>query len=133
MLLVFGQTKRNKDRSVWHGVVITEKTNRKSKVTFSTFFWTSQPNKDELHCKHLTNSRFLRISVSNICPADWWNAPLTLQDLAEVIRIILTMGGSPFCSHGDSLAVMLQYPRTLFHLPLPENKARIHMNLSISN
>ena len=36
----------------------------------------------------------------------WWNAPLTLRDITEATRMMVTMGGSPFCSHGCSLAVM---------------------------
>ena len=35
----------------------------------------------------------------------WWDAPLTLRDSAGAIHMILTMGGSPFCFHGGSLAV----------------------------
>ena len=37
--------------------------------------------------------------------AGWWDAPLALQDLAEVISMTLIMGGSPFCFYGSSLAV----------------------------
>ena len=36
---------------------------------------------------------------------DWWDAPLVLRDSAEAIHMILTMGGSPSCFHGGSLAV----------------------------
>ena len=32
--------------------------------------------------------------------ADWWDAPLSIRELAETICMILTMGGSPFCFHG---------------------------------
>ena len=32
----------------------------------------------------------------------WWNAALMFRDLAEAIRVIWTMGGSPFFSHGSS-------------------------------
>ena len=35
---------------------------------------------------------------------DWWDAPLAFRDLAEVISMTLTMGSSPICFHGGSLA-----------------------------
>ena len=36
----------------------------------------------------------------------WWDAPLMLRNLPKAIHMILTMGGSPFCSHGSFWAMM---------------------------
>ena len=57
--------------------------------------------------RHLQNSNLLSLSRHRqpLMKAGWWDAPLMLQDLAEAIYMILTMGGSPFCFHGGSLAV----------------------------
>ena len=50
--------------------------------------------------------------------AGWWDAALALRHLAKTICTILTMGVSPFCSNGVSLAVKFlpQLPKdpTLF-------------------
>ena len=60
----------------------------------------------------------------------WWDAPLTLRDSAEAIHIILTMGGSPSCFHGGSLAVRfllsVPTPRSLFTQPISNRPQCIH-------
>ena len=37
--------------------------------------------------------------------AGWWDAPLSIRDLAKAISVTLIMGGSPFCFYESSLAV----------------------------
>ena len=60
----------------------------------------------------------------------WWDAPLMLRNLPKAIHMILTMGGSPFCSHGSFWAMMghdSAFPVGPFlndfqrHLQLPPN------------
>ena len=68
---------------------------------------------------------------------------LTLRDLAEATRMILTMGGSPFCSHGGPLGCHVPAQATytptaipvarLPPLPSPGSKTRIYINPSVSN
>ena len=51
--------------------------------------------------------------------AGWWDAPLALWNLAETICMILTMGGSPFWSHGGSLAVKFLPQLSTHPTPIP--------------